>query len=46
MIGHSEAKPLNLSRRELAQLEDFLGTLAAPLAEVSTGDTVTGELGR
>ena len=32
MIGHSEAKPLGLSKRELRQLEAFLGTLAAPLA--------------
>ena len=32
MIGHNETKPLNLSRRELRQLEDFLKTLAAPLA--------------
>jgi hypothetical protein len=38
MLGHNEAKPLNLSRRELAQLEDFLETLAAPVAGVSTGD--------
>jgi len=30
MIGHNEAKPLGLSRRELRQLEAFLGTLAAP----------------
>jgi cytochrome c peroxidase len=32
MIGHNEAVPLNLSRRELQQLESFLGTLDAPLA--------------
>ena len=32
MIGHSETKPLKLSRRELKQLADFLKTLAAPLA--------------
>jgi cytochrome c peroxidase len=32
MIGHNEAKPLGLSRRELGQLEAFLDTLAAPLA--------------
>jgi cytochrome c peroxidase len=32
MIGHNESKPLNLSRRQLAQLEAFLGTLDAPLA--------------
>ncbi len=32
MIGHNETTPLRLSRRELRQLEDFLKTLAAPLA--------------
>ena len=32
MIGHNEAKPLNLSRRERAQLEAFLATLDAPPA--------------
>jgi len=32
MIGHNEAKPLNLSGRELQQLEAFLNSLAAPLA--------------
>ena len=32
MIGHNEAKPLGLSRRELDQLEQFLLTLDAPLA--------------
>ena len=31
MIGHNEAKPLGLSRRELGQLEAFLLTLAAPV---------------
>ena len=31
MIGHNEAKPLALSRRELGQLEAFLETLAAPV---------------
>ena len=30
MIGHNEAKPLGLSRRELGQLEAFLHALAAP----------------
>jgi len=30
IIGHNEAKPLNLSDRELAQIEAFLHTLAAP----------------
>jgi len=30
IIGHNEAKPLNLSARELAQIEVFLHTLAAP----------------
>ncbi len=32
MIGHNEAKPLELSRRELRHLEAFLNTLDAPLA--------------
>lgn len=32
IIGHNEAKPLGLSTRELAQLEAFLRTLAAPAA--------------
>jgi len=32
MIGHNEVKPLKLSRRERMQLENFLETLAAPLA--------------
>ncbi|MDY6984016.1 MAG: cytochrome c peroxidase, partial [Pseudomonadota bacterium] len=32
LIGHSEAEPLGLSRRELQQLEAFLLTLDAPLA--------------
>ena len=32
MIGHNEAKPLNLSRPALRRLEAFLGTLAAPSA--------------
>ena len=32
MIGHNEAKPLNLSRWERAQLQSFLATLDAPLA--------------
>lgn len=32
MIGHNEVNPLELSGRELRQLESFLGTLAAPLA--------------
>ena len=31
MIGHNEAKPLELSRRELMQLEAFLRTLEAPV---------------
>lgn len=30
MIGHNEAKPLGLSRRQLRQLEAFLETLSAP----------------
>ena len=32
MIGHNEAKPLGLGRRELQQIEAFLRTLDAPLA--------------
>jgi len=32
MIGHNEAKPLELGDRELQQLEAFLNSLAAPLA--------------
>jgi len=32
MIGHNEAKPLELSGRELQQIEAFLSSLAAPLA--------------
>ena len=32
MIGHNEAKPLDLTRREIEQLEAFLETLSAPLA--------------
>jgi cytochrome c peroxidase len=32
MIGHNEAEALQLSTRELHQLEAFLGTLDAPLA--------------
>ena len=32
MLGHNGAKPLRLSRRELRQLEAFLGSLAAPPA--------------
>ena len=32
MIGHNEAKPLGLRRRQLRQLEAFLLTLDAPLA--------------
>ena len=32
MIGHNEAKPLGLSKRELGYLEAFLRTLAAPAA--------------
>ena len=32
MIGHNEAKPLNLNAKQLRQLEAFLNTLDAPLA--------------
>jgi cytochrome c peroxidase len=31
MIGHNEAKPLNLSGRQLRQLEAFLRTLSSPM---------------
>ncbi|TFG41143.1 MAG: hypothetical protein E4H42_02740 [Chromatiales bacterium] len=34
MIGHNEAKPLGLSKRELRQLEAFLTTLDAPISEL------------
>ncbi len=33
MIGHNEAKPLGLNRRELGQIEAFLLTLAAPVSQ-------------
>lgn len=33
MIGHNEAEPLQLNRRELRQLEAFLRTLFAPVAQ-------------
>ena len=32
LVGHNEAKPLNLSRRERKQLEAFLLTLNSPIA--------------
>jgi cytochrome c peroxidase len=32
LIGHNEAEPLGLGRKELRQLEAFLLTLDAPLA--------------
>jgi len=38
LIGHNEAKPLGLSKRELEYLEVFLMTLAAP---ASVRDEVT-----
>jgi len=38
MIGHNEAKPLGLSQRELAYLEAFLDTLAAPLPDYTGGE--------
>ncbi len=34
MIGHNEAEPLGLSRRELQQLEAFLATLSAPVSQL------------
>lgn len=49
MIGHNEAKPLGLSKRELRQLAAFMETLAAPVverhaggsAEASVSDTIS-----
>jgi hypothetical protein len=32
LVGHNEAKPLDLSRNERKQLEAFLHTLNGPLA--------------
>jgi len=37
MIGHNEAKPLGLSDRQLAQLESFLNSLAAPATGLHLG---------
>jgi cytochrome c peroxidase len=34
MIGHNEAEPLGLDARELGQIEAFLATLAAPVAQL------------
>ena len=48
MIGHNEAKPLELNATELMQLEVFLMSLAAPLATdekwLSPPDTTAGTL--
>jgi len=48
MIGHNEAKPLELNATELMQLEGFLMSLAAPLATdekwLSPPDTTAGTL--
>jgi len=38
MIGHNEAKPLGLGKRELQQIEAFLNTLAAPVAIASDSE--------
>ena len=38
LIGHNEAKPLNLSRREGRQLEAFLKTLSGPLPGLASKD--------
>ena len=35
MIGHNEAEPLGFNKRELRQIEAFLATLAAPVAQLS-----------
>jgi cytochrome c peroxidase len=47
MIGHNEAQPLNLSSRELKQLEAFLNALAAPVAapDQRSGVPMTGVAG-
>lgn len=37
MIGHNEAKPLNLSSRQLRQLEAFLRTLSSPVGNERSG---------
>lgn len=34
MIGHNEAEPLGLDDRELGEIEAFLATLAAPVAQL------------
>ena len=36
MIGHNEAKPLELNRRELQQLEAFLGTLGGSVSNAQS----------
>jgi len=38
MIGHNEAKPLGLGKRELQQIEAFLNTLTAPVAIASDSE--------
>lgn len=38
MIGHNEAKPLGLGKRELQQIEVFLNTLAASVAIASDSE--------
>jgi cytochrome c peroxidase len=38
MIGHNEAKPLGMNKRELGYLEAFLHTLAAPVAAAMDKD--------
>jgi cytochrome c peroxidase len=44
MIGHNEAKPLGLSARQLAQLESFLNTLAAPVTGIHLGGVASGSV--
>ena len=36
MIGHNEAEPLDLGKKELQQIEAFLNTLAAPVATLNS----------
>lgn len=43
MIGHNEAKPLGLSKRELGYLEAFLGTLAAPASMAGDAPQATAK---
>ena len=44
MIGHNEVRPLGLSNRQLAQLESFLHTLAAPATGLHLGGVASGSV--